>query len=210
MAALTWKEGKVISIETRENIFVLAQLGPEPYLIIFNLFSHNDVWKDVELTPESILFCHAVTRSFLKRSKLTEKKHIESLKTIEYPKYWISKSPNSYTVKIWAGTPDEMNFLSLGEGGASLVENDITVSGFKETKIIIPVISPNDKETINKFELTSISIYPEFNERLFLCYKFKKNVDPAKALLFNHDLPVEYKRYFQIVSGQVELSELGY
>lgn len=210
MKVISWKEDKVVSIALKDGVHVLAQMGPSPYLIIFNLFQENDKWDGITLEQDTVLFCHAVTRQFLKMSVISEKKDIAPLKNISFPKYWISENASSRKVKIWENTPDEMEFFTLGKGGASLIENDITVAGFKETKVVEPSIEKDDKATIDKYETTSVSVYPEFNERLFLCSQYKMNIDPAKDLLFNRELPLSYKRYFQIVSGQVPLSELGY
>ena len=210
MKNINWKEQKVISIETRKGHFVLAQMGPSPYLSIFNLFSNDDSWDSIELKQQDVLFCHAITKQFLKKSTVREVKNVSPLQPVSYPEYWISEDPGSRKAVIWEGTPDEMTFITLGEGGASLIRNDITIPGFKETPVVIPSIPPQDLATIYKYELTSIAVYPEFNERLFLCSFLRKKVDPSKELLFNQDLPLIYKQYFQIVSGQVPLETLGY
>ena len=44
-------------------------------------------------------------------------------------------------------------------------------------------------------------IFTKFNERLYLCYKFGKNVDPMKDLVFNRPIPIEYKEYIDIISS---------
>ena len=66
-----------------------------------------------------------------------------------------------------------------------------------------------------KYELTNVRIYAEFNERLYLCYKFGKNVDPMKDLVFNRPIPIEYKEYIDITEkgcskglGILKLKEL--
>ena len=66
---------------------------------------------------------------------------------------------------------------------------------------IMPEIPFTDNETIDKYELTNVRIYAEFNERLYLCYKFGKNVDPMKDLVFNRPIPIEYKEYIDIISS---------
>ncbi len=51
---------------------------------------------------------------------------------------------------------------------------------------------------------------PSLNERLFLCYKLKKNVDPSKEIMFKQQIPLEYKTYVDIISGTIPLTDLGY
>jgi len=101
--------------------------------------------------------------------------------------------------------------------GASLVEKDILKkekydhpSGVFD-KVLIQSIDENDSDTINNHELTSVEVYPNLNERLSLCYRFGKNINPQKEVLFNKkDLSKDYKTYIDIISGKVQLSEIGY
>lgn len=80
---------------------------------------------------------------------------------------------------------------SLGMGS-----RQVTV--WKGTTNELPV---TDNETIDKYELTNVRVYPEFNERLYLCYKFGKNVDPLKDLIFDRPIPLAYKDYIDIISS---------
>ena len=48
---------------------------------------------------------------------------------------------------------------------------------------------------------SNMAMLYEFNERLYLCYKFGKNVDPMKDLVFNRPIPIEYKEYIDIISS---------
>ncbi|MDT8979234.1 hypothetical protein RQP50_23635 [Paenibacillus sp. chi10] len=101
---------------------------------------------------------------------------------------------------VWKGTTNERKVLILGQGGGRLIEEDMSTGSYT-TKIIMPSISVTDSETIDKYELTNVRIYPEFNERLYLCYKFGKNVDPLKDLIFDRPIPLEYKDYIDIISS---------
>lgn len=87
----------------------------------------------------------------------------------------------------------------MGQGGGRLIEKDIAL-GIGIKKVIIPSIAKPDLETINKYELTNVRIYAELNERLYLCYKMKRNVDPLKELTFDLPIPLEYKEYINIIS----------
>lgn len=215
MSRITWKENKVISIELKGGIYAIAQMIKSPYLVFFDLFKDDCNWDDIDLTNTPILFIQAVTKQFIKKSEVKEIK-IAPAKKLNIPNNWIHPDAGARKVKVWEGTEFEKEFITLGRMGASLVEKDILKDGKYDhpsgvfDKVLIKSIDNDDSETINNHELTSVEIYPNLNERLYLCYKLGKNVDPQKDLLFDKDLPKEYKTYIDIISGKVQLSELGY
>lgn len=189
MTKNVWKANQVISIETRckdedrkNNIYVLAQMINKAQLLIFDLFSTS------------------VTRQFIKNSNIY-KQNIKPITNYKFPKYKIeSLGMGSRHVTVWKGTTNERKVLILGQGGGRLIEEDMSTGSYK-TKIIMPSIPVTDSETIDKYELTNVRVYAEFNERLYLCYKFGKNVDPLKDLIFDRPIPLEYKEYIDIISS---------
>lgn len=216
MGRVIWKENKVLCIETRKGIFVLAQMIKEPFMIFFNSFSKDSKFTERDLKNTPILFLHAVTRQFLKKSNIETLK-IEPFENYEPPLLWIKENAGSRFVTVWEGTENERKFISFGENGARLVEKDILKNGkYNHPSGLydksIKELNPKnvDINEIVNYELTSIEIYPNLNERLFLCHLKGKNVDPAKNILFNIDMPLHYKKYIDIVSGLVKLEELGY
>ena len=202
MQKVTWKANRVISIETRrkdenrkENVYVLAQMINKAQLLVYNLFSTDNKWDNIDLSKAPILFCTYVTRQFITNSNVFIQ-DIEPLKGYEPPKYQIHTiGALARKVTLWEGTADEKEILILGEGGGKLIEGDIN------GPVIMEQIPFTDNETIDKYELTNVRIYAEFNERLYLCYKFGKNVDPMKDLVFNRPIPLEYKEYIYIISS---------
>ena len=201
MDRIIWKENHIISIETRNNIYVLAQMLKSPYLMIYNIFRDNENWGNIDLQNTPILFCHGVTRQFLNKSNITKQKKVKPVTHKNLPKYWIRLNDESQKVVIWEGTTNERSFIILGKGGGSLIENNIMSEGFRQSSIVIPKISFSDNETIDKYETSGLGTYAEFNERLYLCYKFGRNVDPYKELIFGRHLPIQYSGYFDIISS---------
>lgn len=201
MPKVIWRANRVISIETRkkdenrkENVYVLAQMINRAQLLVFNLFSTDNRWENIDLENAPILFCIYVTKQFIRNSNVYVQ-DIKPLKNYEPSKYQIA-TLNPFIdrkVRLWEGTEDEREIMILGEGGGQLIEGDI------DGPIIIPFIPFDDDETIDKYELTDVRIYAEFNERLYLCYKFGRNVDPMKDLVFNRPIPLEYKEYIDII-----------
>jgi hypothetical protein len=206
MSRIIWKEGSVISIDTRRGIYVLAQMSRSPYLIFFNCFSHNNQWDAIDLSQTPILFCKAVTRQFMRATEIYKQPHIKPRVINNLPTRWIHPTHESRRIKVWPDTADQQEFVWIGEGGA-LVEKDILghkggpyahPSGVFD-RIIISSINSSDNATIDQHEIDSIGISPLLNERLYLCYSAGKNVDPDKDILFNRPLPREYSDYVRML-----------
>ena len=205
MSRIVWKEGSVISIETRRNVFNLAQMTRSPYLIFFNLFREDDDWRDINLNESPVLFCKAVTRHFLQNSNITKRKDIKPNNNYKLPTEWLHSDAQGQIIKIWEGSDYERECLLLGTR-FSLVEKDIEGhpggprkhhSGVFDA-LLVGEVPKDDIATIDSHETTGLSVFPETNERLYLCYKFGKNVDPHKELIVGRELPIEYETYFKI------------
>lgn len=121
MGRVTWKENKVISIATENNVFVLAQMLCSPFLLVFNLYSENDQWENVKLSSDNILLCKAVTRQFLKCSEI-HSHNIAPVLNPEIDKYWIDYNNESFRATLFKGTPFEIEKVFIGKGGGKLIE----------------------------------------------------------------------------------------
>ncbi|MBQ4818700.1 hypothetical protein [Aquimarina sp. MMG016] len=211
--ATPWKEGKVISIETRKGTFVLAQMLKEPFIRFYKAFREDEDWEKINVGIFDTLFVNAVTRQFLKSSNITViKDAIPDLKR-EDSDVWIHQKSGNRKVKVWEGTKQEIEFLILGgEAGGSLVKKDLWWSPTPEMRtrphpsgvidsVILESIELNADNTIDNNELTNLSVYPTLNERLYLCYLLNKNVDPYKDLVFNREIPEDYKIAIEFMSS---------
>ena len=153
MSKVIWRANRVISIETRrkdenrkENVYVLAQMINKAQLLVFNLFSTDNRWENIDLNEAPILFCTYVTRQFIACSNVYIQ-DIVPLKNYEPPKYQIDTlNPVARKVRLWEGTKDEKEIIILGEGGGRLIEGDIN------GPVIMPFIPFTDNETIDKIE----------------------------------------------------------
>lgn len=221
MARVIWKTGKIVSIETRKGTFVLAQMLKEPFLRFYNQFGEQcDSWSINDVNEIETLFTTAITRQFLRKSNILEMKKIKSDTEREDSDIWINHfALGSRNIIVWKGTEEEKTILLLGtKSGGSLVKKNLWwkptedqrvrphISGVID-EVLVKEIPLNDAETIDKYELTNIRIYGELNERLYLCYKMKKNIDPLKDLIFNRPIPPEYKTYVDIISGSIKEDE---
>lgn len=214
MSKVKWIENAIVSIQIKDNCFILAQMLISPVLVFYKVYSKTNSWENINLDDENILFTCSVAVQFLTNTRVIELKDISS-KSHSYIFHKIRTfSSGTREVIFQEGKSEEIKFLELGnKTGGCLIEKDISkaISDLPNGyPIITKTISLKDNNTIDKYELDAIRIYPELNERLFLCYKLGKSIDPAKDIAFNRNLPIEYKKYIQIVSGSVKLSELGY
>ena len=211
--ATPWKEGKVISIETRRGVYILAQMLKSPFLRFYNTFREDEEWGRVDVKLFDALFTKSVVGTFLKHSNIVVVK--DALPDLERKEsdVWINGFTGSRKVKVWENTADEMELYILGgEPGGSLVKKDLwwTPTPNQPTRahpsgvidsVIIEDIPLNSDHIIDSHELTSLGIFPLTNERLYQCYKAGKNVDPAKDLKFNREIPRDYKVAIELMSG---------
>lgn len=209
--ATRWKEGKILSIETRKGVFVLAQMLKSPYLRFYKAFRKDEHWGKIDVSIFETLFTHAVVNQFLRFSTISIVKEAKPDVHRVESKIWIQpKRIVKKKVKLWQGTGNEREFYMYYEGG-SLVENDLWWSPTPEKavrdhpsgvidKVILEDIPFDADEMIDEHELTNLEVFPGFNERLYLCYKFDKKVDPYKELIFNREIPKEYNVYIDIIS----------
>lgn len=203
-----WKEDKIISIETRKGVFVLAQMLKSPYLRFYNAFREDENWGKIDVSIFDTLFTNAVTsKQFLKLSNISVIKEAVPDNERDEEKNWIKKKKGSRTIKVWGNTEYEKEFIILGsEAGGNLVEIDIWKSGIRAhpsgviDAMILEDIPLNNSNIIDKYELTALAVYPSMNERLYLCYKMNKNINPAKDLAFDREIPMDYKVFIEIMS----------
>lgn len=202
MPRIIWKENRIISIELRKGLFILAQMHINPHLIFYNIFRFEDRWDDVNLNQVPILFYTAITKQFLQNTNIVVNKNVKPLSDYTPPVFWIKKDVKGHrNITFWEGTKDETTISTLGEGRGELLEKnrqDIKSVGY---------ISPDNEDIINAYELTNIRMYPELCERLYLCSKYKKNVDPLKAITFNQKIPLNYITYLRIMNGSIDKDE---
>ncbi len=202
MSKISWKKGTVISIESREKIYFLAQMIEEPYLYFFDIHNNSHEWKISSLENTPPLFCVAVVRQFLRNGNI-KKMDISENPTLRFPSYWIQRNLESQMYTIWEGTSDEMTF-AMSKAGGVLVERSLKTA--PQNYVKIKNINDDENNIIDSYELTSLRSYPELNERLYLSYLLGKNIDPLKEIMFNRPLIKEFKVYMQILTG--ELTEI--
>lgn len=71
MARVSWKENRVLNIETRKGVFVVGQMLKHPYIRFYNMFSTESTLHNVNTMKLSVLFTAAVTKQYLRCSRIS-------------------------------------------------------------------------------------------------------------------------------------------
>ena len=211
--APSWKEGKLISIRLKNNVYVLAQMVKEPYLVCFNLFTKDNDWQGVLLSENKVLFCHAVTRQFIRSSDITLVKELKPLKDYKLPRKWIYGGLGSRKRILFLNGKEREVLIPVGY--YSLVERDLEVYEKNRIhglfqKVLIENISQEHWDEIENIEDMTIATYPNLNERLYLCYLAGKNINPTLDIDLGKEIPESYETFVDIITGAVPLKDLGY
>lgn len=209
MSKFQWKEKRVISIQLKDNSFILGQLLKSPFIAFFPLISSEmGDWGSDVLEGQSPTFIAAVTSQFKKHSIIKVLPKIKPSELVKFPLVWIKSGATfrDKTVKI-----DEERIIEFGTIGAAnenqLVELD-EHTGVE--KVIQNSIDPIDKKTISENEIFLINTFLNLNERLFLCKEMKQNVDVDKDILFDRPVKNEYWNYIRILASDGSLDDWGY
>ena len=207
---ISWKENRVLSIETRKGVFVLAQMLRDPFLRFYNAFrTGEESWEKIDCSELDILFTKAIiTKNYLAQSDCTILKDATADPERRDSTKWIKEYPGFRKVSVWPDSENETTVTMIGSSpGGMLVERDLYKVGLYDhpsgifDRILDENISPDSDEIIKNSETMGIGIFPILNERLYLCYKSKSNVDPYKDLLFDKEISLESKLAIELMSG---------
>ena len=167
-----WKEGGLASFKLKEDLFTIGQMLKSPYLLFFKVKSSDGKYNPIDLNEAPELFTVPVTRSFLQRRGVEKiKKGVVAKSNPILYEYWIQP-------RIWYGGD------YVWKGG-DLVKIDPKVGDLGMDNIVINRdIDPDDKEILEKYELTNVLTDKFLTARLILCLEHGKNIDPLKEKIF--------------------------
>lgn len=200
MGRLPWRKNKVFAVETRPRLWAIGQMLEDPYVAFYDIFSRKPAEENVDLRKCGILFVCPVLRQFIGASN-TVRLSLVPRKSIKVPKRWIDPHLPFWgaddQMVVFKGTKHERRITMWP--GARLIEKGR--GRFSEDKEIVADLDEHDETLIDSHEVVNIRSYPELNERLYLCYKLRKNVDPFKDMILRRPIPLIYKRYVDIAES---------
>jgi hypothetical protein len=180
-------------------------------MVFFRSYADDDAWAADAAEKADALFVCAVTVQFLRYSRLRPLPDVRSRVFTESPRLWIRRFTGSRKVTVCPGTERarELLLLSARDGG-QLIETRIDAKASEQPRIILASIPLDDHETIDRHEMDVVWLYPQLNERLYLCKKLGRNVDPEKDLTFGRPMPDDYGVYIDMLARHGRPEDWGY
>ncbi|MCW7551047.1 hypothetical protein OO184_24830 [Photorhabdus sp. APURE] len=178
---IIWKPDHLVNIKLRNNLYTIGQMLNRAEMRFYDISNTDGIWKDIDLNEVNILFRVFVVNTvskFLVQDKIKDKSVIPN--TQPYDNYWI-KAYSSMDIDHYLG--DEQSFLFMG---GKLI--DIGPKGNIGTTFA-PVLKEDlslleDRELIEKYELTNMWAHEELSERLCRYFDSGINRDDLKFEVF--------------------------
>ncbi len=139
---------------------------------IIHIVNGRVKFNNIDLNNVPELFTVPVTRDFLQR------RAIEKIRKGVIPKH------DPILSEYWIHPRDWFRGEYVWKGG-DLVKIDHRVGNLGINNVVIKHnIDPNDKDILDKYEITNILTDKFVVARLILCYEHNKNIDPLKEKIF--------------------------
>lgn len=167
-----WRDGDVLSIKLRDDLYTLAQMRIPPYLCFFDVRSAEGKWTGIKLDDAGLLFCILVSDARLKPI-IAEKVPPGAAAPATSPMPRLFIKPHLYT---GGGHPFR---------GGDLIEVDERGETAGRPRIKGNLTVEQDLDTIRRYELTNMWVEPEMlRERLIRYFDTGVNWDPHKEKVF--------------------------
>jgi hypothetical protein len=192
------RKNYVLAIETRKNLFVLAQFIGNGTLVFFNNFKNNiNEFDNIDLSKVNILCCVTAIKHFFRETNIIKlnvkpRTDIENYNENNHLAYGVNFIWEKKI--IYKGTKDEMEVLYR--------ECDLRLVNWKLETIKVLNIRA-DRKIIENNQVDMMGVNWELNERLYLSYKYGKYIEPMKDLTIGKRIPIEYKTYYKLIMGKM-------
>lgn len=179
---IIWKDGDLVNIRLRDNLYTIGQMLTSPAMRFYDISNADGIWENVDLDkvkPLFRVFVGNVINKYLVIEKIKSKSVISSNKS--YEPYWIK----SYTLTIdgehYKG--DRFSFPFIG-GKIIDLGPDGNVSVTQAPIIKEDLTLPQDRELIEKYELTNMWGHVDLSDRLCRYFDTGINRDDLKFEVF--------------------------
>ncbi len=201
------RTGQVRTIRLRNGHYAVMQVLGDSQVAVFDCFQEQDDLDGLQLRADAVLFTCTVLKSVWVRSVSSTHPEVAPVSGLEYDDTRIDLGGGFREVTLWAGTADERTFLMMGAGKNSVRRVERQEGRIQER---LEPIGRDEYDKTSHLELTNLCDYPSFNERLYLCELFGRNIDPLKEIAFNRQLDPRCRTYVDIIAGKTPLALLGY
>lgn len=178
-ARIAWNSGDLIAIKLSDETFTIAQMLTSPILRLYDINSKNDEWSEIDWSKVAPPF-QVFVGNIVKKNLGVRKVKIESIPNYPMDSYWI-KPYTSMDDYHYKGDATSFSFL-----GGKLI--DLGPQSDHETTTA-PTIKhdlslPNDRDIIEKYELTNMWGDKDLNDRLVRYFRTGLNRDDLKFEVF--------------------------
>jgi hypothetical protein len=175
---IVWKKDNLVTIQLSNGLYTIAQMSGSPIMYFFDISNDNNIWENIDLESVEILFIVLVNNSINKDfivSKLDSKK----ISVKSYCEHYFIKPYNIMDGIHYKGTNSYFPFL-----GGKLINYNHKLGSVSSTILKEDLILPDDKEIIEKYELTNMWGKQELDERLVRYFSTGINRDDLKYEVF--------------------------
>jgi hypothetical protein len=179
---VVWKEGDLVGIRLRENLFTIGQMLINPVMRFFDIANETGQWSAIDLNHTPILFrvfVGSVINKSLIHEKIRDKSVIPCARP--YDPYWIK--PYTLTMDGAHYKGDRHSFPFLGgrivaiDPGAPTASADIPT--LQEDLSVV-----DDRKAIEALELTNMWGADDLSDRLCRYFDTGVNRDDLKFEVF--------------------------
>lgn len=182
MTRIVWKAGNLVSLKLRDDLYTIGQMESGAIMRFFDIKNHNGEWEYINLNNVRQLFRVFVGRAVTQKlavKRIKNKTITPCQKSLD--DYWI----HPYTLLIdgehYKGNGTSFAFL----GGKLISLNWVNNMSITEAVVIKHDLSPvDDKELIEKYELTSMWGDEDLGDRLRRYFDTGINRDDLKFEVF--------------------------
>ncbi len=172
MARIIWKDNGLINIKLRGDLYSIGQMLVSPTIRFYDISNKDGIWKDVDLNKVKPLF-QAYALAAAKRlavGTIKEKTVIAS--TLPIDPFWIKPHFNYDGGYPFKGG----RLVDTGQGGE--------IDTMEAPTIKQNLVLPEDREVIEKVELTNLWLEKALCDRLCRYFDIGINRDDLKFEVF--------------------------
>jgi len=179
---IIWKAGDLVNIKLRDNLYTIGQMLISPTMRFYDISNTDGIWEDIDLNKVNPLF-GAFVGNVINKYLVTEKIKVKSVISSNkpYESYWIKPYTLTMDRKYYKG--DRFSFPFLG-GKIIDLGPDGNVSVTQAPVIKEDLTLPQDRELIEKYELTNMWGHEDLSDRLCRYFDTGINRDDLKFEVF--------------------------
>jgi hypothetical protein len=184
---IIWKSGDLLSIKLKDDLFTIAQILTSYIARFYDISNKDGQWEHVDLNQVTplcrVMVASRLINKYLVHEKIKNKTVIPS--RIPFEQYWID--PYTSMDKFYPGyywERDGKNSFSFMGGKLIDLGPNLNICSTKAPIIKENLQLPQDREIIEKYELTPMWSHEDLGARLIRYFDTGINRDDLKFEVF--------------------------